>query len=324
MVPGKAYEIEEDPDWEAYDLGRAPESGSSVDLSRAEHGAVGTNLELARGAGSRYLVQRWGDGTMCDKTGKRREIEVQFHCSMTMTDSIMFVKETKTCHYILVINTPRLCGEPGFKSRVDQHEEALIRCREVVDAATLANADNQQPESDHPYRQRRTPTSSNSPPPLDAAEDDGSSHDDSDAEPGANDAADALNNNDLLRRALETILQKATGNAGAGNGAGGGGAEPRVVVEDVGDGEMVIEFISEVDDREDVERSVDDLSRLMDSGMFEDALRAAGFDVRDEGVEVEVEVDAEGDEERQQNDRTLKGSAKGRRRANARHDRDEL
>jgi protein OS-9 len=244
---------------------------------------------------------------------------------MTMTDSIMFVKETKTCHYILVINTPRLCGEPGFKSRVDQHEEALIRCREVVDAATLANADNQQPESDHPYRQRRTPTSSNSPPPLDAAEDDGSSHDDSDAEPGANDAADALNNNDLLRRALETILQKATGNAGAGNGAsGGGGAEPRVVVEDVGDGEMVIEFISEVDDREDVERSVDDLSRLMDSGMFEDALRAAGFDVRDEGVEVEVEVDAEGDEERQQNDRTLKGSAKGRRRANARHDRDEL
>jgi hypothetical protein len=95
QIPGKAYEIEEDPDvsplyshcsdqltirfsqWEAYDLGRAPESGSSVDLSRAEHGAVGTNLELARGAGSRYLVQRWGDGTMCDKTGKRREIEVQ-------------------------------------------------------------------------------------------------------------------------------------------------------------------------------------------------------------------------------------------------------
>ena len=234
-----------------------------------------------------------------------------------MTDSIMFVKETKTCHYILVINTPRLCGEPGFKSRVDQHEEALIRCREVVDAATLANADNQQPESDHPYRQRRTPTSSNSPPPLDAAaEEDEPSHDD-----GA--AAETLNQNDLLRRALESILQKATGNAGAGNGAGGG-VEPRVVVEDVGDGEMVIEFISEVDDRADVERSVDDLSRLMDSGMFEDALRAAGFDVRDEGVEVEVEVEAEGDEERKQGDQPRSGAAKGRRRANVRHDRDEL
>lgn len=43
----------------------------------ADHGALAENLELARGAGSRYLVQRWGDGTQCDKTGKRREIEVQ-------------------------------------------------------------------------------------------------------------------------------------------------------------------------------------------------------------------------------------------------------
>lgn len=99
LIPGKAYEIEEDPDvsallpffffrpfrihidrisqWEAYDLGRAPDPGSGADLSRADHGAVVANLELARGLGSRYLVQRWGDGTVCDKTGKRREIEVQ-------------------------------------------------------------------------------------------------------------------------------------------------------------------------------------------------------------------------------------------------------
>lgn len=96
-ISGKAYEIEEDPDvsaslpflfrylselnirssqWEAYDLGRAPEPSSGADLSRANH-ALTTNLELARSAGSRYLVQRWGDGTLCDKTGKRREIEVQ-------------------------------------------------------------------------------------------------------------------------------------------------------------------------------------------------------------------------------------------------------
>jgi len=259
---------------------------------------------------------------MCDRTGKRREIEVQFHCSMTMTDSIMFVKETKTCHYILVINTPRLCGEPGFKSRVDQHEEALIRCREVVDAATLANADDQLPESDHPYRQRRASASSNPPPPLDAAEEDGHGRG-NDPAPDANGPADALGPNDLLRRALETILQKATRNPAAGHGAGAEGAEPRVIVEDVGDGEMVIEFISEVqmDDRADLERSVDDLSRLMDSNMFEDALRAAGFDVRDEGVEVEVEVEAEGDEERKQGDRAPNGAAKGRRRANVR---DEL
>jgi hypothetical protein len=63
--------------WEAYDLGRAPEPESGADLSRSDHGAVAANFELARGVGSRYLVQRWGDGTICDKTGKRREIEVQ-------------------------------------------------------------------------------------------------------------------------------------------------------------------------------------------------------------------------------------------------------
>ena len=242
---------------------------------------------------------------------------------MTMTDSIMFVKETKTCHYILVINTPRLCSEPGFKSRVDQHEEASIRCRQVVDAAALANADNSLPESDHPYRQRRAPASSNTPPPLDAAEkEDGLGRDDDDS---ATHEPDTLDRNDLLRRALEAIFQNAAGNPEAGDGAAGA-AEPRVVVEDVGDGEMVIEFISEVqlDDGVDLERSVDDLSRLMDSNMFEDALRAAGFDVRDEGVEVEVEVEAEQDEERKQGGRTLNGAAKGRRRANARLNRDEL
>jgi protein OS-9 len=48
-----------------------------VDLTVAQESAVAANLELAREAGSRYLVQRWGDGEICDKTGKRREVEVQ-------------------------------------------------------------------------------------------------------------------------------------------------------------------------------------------------------------------------------------------------------
>ena len=52
-----------------------PEPGA--DLTIAERSAIAANLELARGAGSRYLVQRWGDGTLCDKTGRKREVEVQ-------------------------------------------------------------------------------------------------------------------------------------------------------------------------------------------------------------------------------------------------------
>ena len=32
----------------------------------------------------------------------------------------------------MVINTPRLCGEPGFSAHFDQRKEAHIRCREVI------------------------------------------------------------------------------------------------------------------------------------------------------------------------------------------------
>jgi protein OS-9 len=251
---------------------------------------------------------------------------------MTMTDSIMFIKETKTCHYILVVNTPRLCGEPGFRSPIDRRDETLIRCRQVVDAATLADADSSLPESNHPFPHRRASVT-NPPPPLDAAEatsnspsGESSGGGGGDDDGAANDGAGSLDHNALLRRALETILQKAgnpQGN-GAGAGAGGGAAAPRVVVEEVGDGEMVIEFISEIaaNDEEDVERRVEDLSRFMDSNMFEDALREAGFDVRDEEVEVEVEMEAERDEEgrkqqQQRGERTVNGAAKGRLRANA-------
>jgi protein OS-9 len=44
----------------------------------------------------------------------------------------------------MVIHTPRLCGVPGFRTRLEQREEAPIRCREVlvdpeaVEHATLA------------------------------------------------------------------------------------------------------------------------------------------------------------------------------------------
>lgn len=67
---------------------------------------------------------------------------------MEMTDHILFVKETKTCSYVLVIHTPRLCGEPGFKSRHDAEKQARIRCREIVDKKPEDQA--QLPPAEHP------------------------------------------------------------------------------------------------------------------------------------------------------------------------------
>ena len=67
--------------WEAYTLGQAPAETpeSGADLTVAEQNALAVNLELVRGTSSRYLIQRWGDGTLCDKTGREREIEIQVH-----------------------------------------------------------------------------------------------------------------------------------------------------------------------------------------------------------------------------------------------------
>lgn len=39
--------------------------------------AAANKLELARGAGQRYLIQRWEGGTLCDKTNTPRKVEVQ-------------------------------------------------------------------------------------------------------------------------------------------------------------------------------------------------------------------------------------------------------
>ena len=61
---------------------------------------------------------------------------------MTVTDTILFIKETTTCHYVLVIQTPRLCGDPAFRSRRDSQEQSTIRCREIVQSAQELKDDN--------------------------------------------------------------------------------------------------------------------------------------------------------------------------------------
>ncbi|QRW00154.1 glucosidase II beta subunit-like protein [Ceratobasidium sp. AG-Ba] len=129
---------EEDTEWEAYNLGVSPAAKQKAgsDVSRQAEAAA-ANLELQRAADQRYLVQRWGDGTQCDKTGRKREIEIQFHCSMSSVDHIVFVKEVSVCNYLIVIHTPRICSEPGFKSQRDSVKAAPVRCREIVSHDTV-------------------------------------------------------------------------------------------------------------------------------------------------------------------------------------------
>ncbi|KAK0356246.1 Protein OS-9 [Friedmanniomyces endolithicus] len=81
--------------------------------SKASHSYSGRGELVQRGE-SRYLVQRLGGGTACDLTGKERRIEVQFHCNPQSSDRISLIKETSTCAYLMVIQTPRLCNDVAF------------------------------------------------------------------------------------------------------------------------------------------------------------------------------------------------------------------
>lgn len=65
---------------------------------------------------------------------------------MTVTDTILFIKETATCHYVLVIQTPRLCGDPAFRSRRDSQEQSTIRCREIIQSTEELKGSDPAPE----------------------------------------------------------------------------------------------------------------------------------------------------------------------------------
>lgn len=168
---------------------------------------------------------------------------------MTMTDSILLVKETKTCSYVLVINTPRLCGEPGFKSRRDAAEEAEIRCREVVD--TLPPGPLNFPVTDYPVKgpQPRKPNLPAAVPVEKATEGVENSKIKGELE---GDQKQEKIVNDLLRQTIEALVKKNLGGKSLKAG------EPT---------EIVIEL---VDDEEQEEVS----DKLVN------ALRAAGYDVR--------------------------------------------
>ncbi len=168
---------------------------------------------------------------------------------MTMTDMVLFVKETKTCSYVLVINTPRLCSEPGFKSRDAATGEAPIRCREIVD--TLPQEPLNFPITDYPVKgaQPRKPKL----PPVAALTDD--DHDG--AESGKTGAGSKGPKDkivaDLLRKTIEAMKKNLAG-------------KKALKLEEP------TEIIIELADDEEHGQEVSD-------GLME-ALRAAGYDVR--------------------------------------------
>ncbi|KAI1108204.1 glucosidase II beta subunit-like protein-domain-containing protein [Nemania sp. NC0429] len=90
------------------------------------------NTDLQVKGDQRYLVQRMGDGTVCDLTGRERTIEIQYHCSPESTqDRIGWIKEVTTCSYLMLVNTPRLCVDVAFRPPKEERAN-IISCRAIV------------------------------------------------------------------------------------------------------------------------------------------------------------------------------------------------
>lgn len=222
---------------------------------------------------------------------------------MTMTDSILFVKETQTCHYVLHIATPRLCGEPGFRSRADSHHDAYIRCREIVSPKEYDTIDRDLPERDYPVklRKQRYPHQVGKPV-IDQSfeESEDQRHQQRSSEAAASEEEEEqeeqtmslaaklkqelkAKQNELVRKALEKLV--------AGNGDLT--AEGEILMEDE-EGDVIISFIDVQEADDDGNQDGLEGDRLT---YLEKILRAAGHNVQ-ERKKTAASEDERGKEER--------------------------
>lgn len=122
-----------DPHAAQYILGQASlPDGSDLD-SESSSSETKSPAELQVKGDQRYLVQKLEGGTICDLTGRPRTIEVQYHCVPGMqNDKIGWIKEVTICAYVMVVNTPRLCGDVAFLPPEESKADA-ITCQLITD-----------------------------------------------------------------------------------------------------------------------------------------------------------------------------------------------
>ncbi|KAG9318803.1 hypothetical protein JVU11DRAFT_904 [Chiua virens] len=200
---------------------------------------------------------------------------------MTMTDSILLVREAKTCSYVLVVQTPSLCGQPGFRSRLEAAQESLVRCRQIIDPAfdqvppsestqLEQRQTNDQPnliESDHPLHLLHRRSRFVMPTPAASQTSLGSN---------TGDKSDDGQWDDFWKRAVEALMKSPELQELSGN-------HPQVFLDRGENGEIIIEILEEIpmdsngDGAAESDVTVEEYERLTDM------LRNAGFDVKNDG-----------------------------------------
>ena len=112
--------IQEDPAVHAFTLGQMPKAsggdGNQAGAAKEALPSSRTDLssQLQTKGEMKYLVQTLKGGSVCDLTGNERRIEVQFHCNPGSQDQISLIKETASCVYLMIVQTPRLCNDVAF------------------------------------------------------------------------------------------------------------------------------------------------------------------------------------------------------------------
>jgi len=208
-----------------------------------------------------------------------------------MMDTVLFVKETRTCEYVLVIHTPRLCGEPGFKSRLEQMPEAAIRCRQIVDDPNVPNSEQGILESNSPHKEK----SSRLPPVPPPAQDPSQEGIVAKVRNTLDKTSDRVK---MLQRAIEKML------------GGGMGGDLAVFDLQAGDeGELYITLDEEgLADILGEDTAVEEETPRRGTGKtLEEALRAAGYDIKGRKV-----ADKNADESGEKKDKKKKDNLKVR------------
>ena len=92
---------------------------------------------IVKNQGYKYYVSEfWRDGTICDRTGQHRQTEVQYHCQPNSETNIVSIRETSTCNYVLIVQSPHLCEYGAFRDNDQNLDLRIIQCLPILEQGT--------------------------------------------------------------------------------------------------------------------------------------------------------------------------------------------
>lgn len=123
-----SYRVEE---WWTYELcykkaarqyhtenGKVMDSYVLGNFSSVDSNMITPAVDAEAGGDVKYVKQMYLGGAPCELTGVNRSVEVRFVCGRVGQTILTEVREPKSCAYVFIISTPRLCKHPAFQDRI--------------------------------------------------------------------------------------------------------------------------------------------------------------------------------------------------------------